>query len=167
MAKPTITQTYLHSILNYDPVSGAFTWRVRKAFRTIIGAKAGRVTKLGYCVILIDRRNYMAHRLAWLYVHGNWPNQKLDHIDRDKQNNAISNLREATQAQNCYNRKRAINSTSGFKGVTYRRSSGKWNAQIGCAGKRFNLGLYDTPEAAHQAYCDAAKHFHGDFYCAG
>jgi hypothetical protein len=117
---PDLTAEYLRQLLSYDPDTGLFRWRVQLGFRGKVGAVAGTTHSKGYRQIRIDGRIYRAHRLAWLYIHGEWPSGGLDHIDGNPANNAIANLRPATQQQNVWSsRKRndntlAIRALAGF-----------------------------------------------------
>jgi hypothetical protein len=105
----------------------------------------------------------MAHRLAWLWVHGRWPGCEIDHINSDGLDNRIQNLREATHAQNQRNQSKRSDNTSGLKGVSWHKRGKKWKAQICHMGKWHALGLYDCSEEAHKAYVAAAHRFHGEF----
>ena len=109
---------------------------------------------------MIDEREYSAHRLAWLYVHGAWPTGQIDHINGDRGDNRISNLRDVTPALNTQNQRRAArsNKSSGLLGVTANR--GRWLAQISIGGKSRNLGRYATPEEAHAVYVAAKRVLH-------
>lgn len=160
-----LTPARLRELLFYDPETGAFSWRrSRQGVRADLAA--GRVNSRGYAQIGIDLRRYAAHRLAWLYVHGRWPDNDLDHINGDRADNRISNLREATEAENTWNRKTPRNNRTGLKGV-YKATAKRWRAQIKVAGERIVLGHFDSPEDAHAAYCVAAmKHF-GEFASSG
>ena len=112
----------------------------------------------GYIVVRVDLVLHQAHRLAWLYVHGSWPVDQIDHINCDPSDNRICNLREATPAQNQANTRSYAK--SGFKGV--RKNFSKWNAYIG--GRTFkHLGSFDTPEEANAAYLTAARARSGEF----
>lgn len=156
-----LTQEYLKSIIHYDAESGVFTWRVYKgpASTRTIGTK----TKGGYTAISIDYKKYYAHRLAWLYMTGEWPENEIDHIDTDKANNKWINLRSATHKQNQANIKRRKDNTTGIKGVYYGKHVAKWIANISHNGKNINLGCYETKEDAAKAYAQAAKHYHGEY----
>ena len=111
----------------------------------------------GYCIIRLDDRLYTAHRLAWLYVHGQWPTHQLDHINGNRQDNRLCNLRPATNAENAQNRTRKSN-TSGFPGV--RKTNSKWTAEIKVNYKPIRLGRFDSPEAAYAAYLEAKRKYH-------
>lgn len=170
-----ITQEQLRERLSYDPDTGVFTWLRRpensrddKRWNTsFAGTIAGRTNGKGYRQIGIGDRRYHAHRLAWLYVHGIWPSDHVDHIDGNKLNNAIANLREATHTQNQYNCGRRRDNASGHKGVCWHRQRCKWQAQIRVNRRHIHLGLYDCPDAAAAAYAAAAKRLHGEFANTG
>ena len=156
-----ITHEHLNSVLSYDGESGLFTWKV--ANRNVsIGDAAGRKDKDGYRIIRINRRDYRAHRLAWFYVHGRWPEHQIDHKNGDPTDNRIANLREATNSQNGFNKPAMRNNKTGMKGVAPGRN-GKFRAQIAVAGKIHHLGHFDTAEAAAKAYAAAALRLHGEF----
>lgn len=104
-----------------------------------------------------------AHRVAWFLHYGRFPNGELDHIDGDKANNRIENLRVATRSQNTAYRGKTKRNTSGFKGVCWHRRDKRWRASIGSKGRRLDLGSFSTPEEAFEAYKAAAVHHHGEF----
>lgn len=161
-----ITAARVRELLNYDPGTGIFTWKVKR--RSVnAGAVAGSLRPDGRWKIEVDRREYKAHRLAWLYVNGEWPPLDLDHEDNDPSNNRIANLRPATGSQNQGNKRKPRSNTSGYKGVSWfkykHKDGGKWHAQIMKAGKRVHLGFFDDPEQAHAAYVEAAQRLQGEF----
>lgn len=163
MTKSTkeLTPERLREVLHYDPDTGVFTWRSGPAQGRVAGwLETGPRT--GYIRIEIDGRAYMAHRLAYLYVTGEWPS-RLDHIDNDKTNNRFANLRIATASQNAANRRKPRNNSSGYKGVSFYKKTGKWVAYIRHNYRHKTLGYFDTPEAAHAAYCAAAQRFFGEY----
>jgi hypothetical protein len=149
-------------VLDYNPETGVFVWKVKMG-RQSAGALAGTVGHTPYIYIRVNRIPKLAHRVAFAWVHGRWPNGQIDHINGDKRDNRICNLREATSQQNMANSKRRSDNTSGFKGVRKARLPGKWWAYIYMNGKDTYLGTYDTPELAHQAYVKAAKIEFGAF----
>lgn len=145
----------LRSIVFYDPETGAFS---RKSDGTSIGfiAKAK-----GYVCLRVLGKKCNAHRLAWLYAHGEWPEGEVDHIDGDKTNNRIVNLRVASRSMNSQNQIRAHNrNTSGLLGVSIDRKRGKWIASIFHNGKKKHLGRFDSPELAHARYLEEKRRIH-------
>lgn len=157
-----ISRKRLRSVLSYDPETGEFVWLKKISKKVVVGKVAGGVNVGGYIVIGIDGQPTYAHRLAWLYMTGKWPKQ-LDHADGDRQNNRFSNLREANHAENIMNAKLFATNVSGFKGVSWHRGAGKWQASIGLGGKSVYLGLHDTPQDAAAAYINAALAAHPEF----
>lgn len=159
-----LTADYLREVLDYDPETGVFRWKQHLSNRRGAGEIAGCVCKRdGYNLVGINGTVYKANRLAWLYVHGEWPPRYVDHINGMTGDDRIANLRLATPAENLWNRGKQKNNTSGYKGVTYHPGTGKWWARINRHGKTYRLGLHKTPEEAHAAYAEAAERLHGDF----
>lgn len=170
-----ITADYLRSRLAYEQTTGVFRWKPRpeltdqhRPWNTkYAGTVAGCVGAAGYIVIRIDGKNYRAHRLAWLHVHGEWPPGFLDHKDCDKLNNRFDNLRPASFADSSRNQRRPRSNTSGLKGVCWNEKSRKWQAGIKVNRRSIHLGLFDDREEAAAAYAAAAKKYHGRFGNAG
>lgn len=160
----TITQEYLKSILDYDHNTGIFKWKIFKCPRASFGKIAGYIKKEGYVEIKIDGVPYKAHRLAFLYING-WLPEEVDHINNDgpKSDNRICNLREATRSQNEFNKPKSKRNTSGYKGVSLKKSTGRWCAKIRFNKNSKHLGYYSTPEEAHEAYKQAALRLHGEY----
>ncbi|MBX9864654.1 MAG: HNH endonuclease [Hyphomicrobium sp.] len=152
----------LREALQYDPQTGEFTSRVRRG-RLTPGARVGSTHRTGYRTIKLCDQLHQAHRLAWLYVHGEWPPGMLDHINGIKTDNRITNLRVATGSQNNVNRKKLSQNTSGARGVTWNKSSGKWQAALKVNGKCRYLGVFENIEAASAAYRAAAVQQYGEF----
>jgi hypothetical protein len=152
-----LTQERLKEILDYNPETGVFVWRVSKG-PCEAGGKAGTVNNNGYVHIKIERKLHQAHRLAWLYTYGCWPDKDIDHINRMKTDNRIENLRDTDK--NDWNRDKHSNNTSGYPGVSWYKRSKKWRAKITVSGKQMHLGLFDTPEAANAAYMAAKEKLH-------
>ena len=161
--KPLITAERLRELLHYDPETGIFRRLAVPTNRVKSCDIAGTPDDKGYLLIKIDLRMYKAHRLAWLYMTGAWPEDKIDHIDLDKANNRFVNLREATDSQNEANKRMLRNNTSGYRGVSWHKRDKKWIAQIWVAGKKRHLGYSDCPAAAHFAYIVAADMAFGEF----
>jgi hypothetical protein len=141
-----LDQARLHELMHYDPATGVFTRRVTTGGRARAGSIAGSTRSDGYRAIKINGRLYKAHRLAWLYATGEWPNVGLDHRDGDPANNRFANLRPASQSQNTQNKKNQSNNSSRFKGVFLDR--GLWRANITVGSKPKFLGYFDTPSQA-------------------
>ena len=154
------TPERLRELLSYDADSGVFTWRVTRTGKARAGTVAGRVTDFGYRQIQIDGRYYSAHRLAFLYMLGRWPHQQVDHRDGRRDNNAWHNLREADQFENMQNRATPRNNSSGYIGVAFVRSKGKYCAMIAAGRRRKNLGWFDTAVQACAAYREAKARLH-------
>ncbi len=155
-----ITRELLHKILDYDPTTGYFTWKVKIASKVVVGTCAGSLHKpSGYIQIKLFGHRYAAHRLAFLYVHG-WLPDFVDHDDGCGSHNWIKNLREATQSQNMCNSK--AKGSNKFKGV-FQIPNGRWRAHIHFNGKGKHLGYFDTAEEAHEFRCLAADMIHGEF----
>jgi len=142
-----ITQKRLKELLHYAPETGVFTWQINHP-RAKQGSAAGAKDNYGYIVIRLDTVLYKAHRLAWLYTYGEWPDKGLDHINQIKNDNRIENLRLANQSMNMHNVSARCNSKSGISGVTWRADRKKWNARIKVGYKNFNLGLFEDISAA-------------------
>lgn len=159
--KPPVTAERLRELLHYDPETGTFRWKVRQGTQRAPGEIAGGVNQKGYGRISIDGRAHQSHRLAWLYVYGEWPALTIDHINRVTVDNRIANLRLATISQNGAN-SIGRKGRNPFKGVTLTKEN-KWHAQIGKDGRRFHLGTFSTPEEAHEAYACAAVDLFGEF----
>jgi hypothetical protein len=162
MAKADLTAARLRDIIKYDPETGAFTWLVSIGHRCKPGQSAGHIGNVGgYLLIGIERKTYTAHRLAWLYVHGEWPKQHIDHINGVRLDNRIANLRDVPNSINCQNRHTAMpSSTHGYLGATYNKRVGVWAATITANGKTYSLGCHKSGEAAHQAYLEAKRRLH-------
>lgn len=146
-----ITAEELRRLLDYDPETGVFIWKELPEFSTaaVVGGKAGCAWATGYRIVVLMSKRYLAHRLAWLYVYGKWPTKQLDHINRDKSDNRITNLREATTRENQLNTPAG---KSGVKGVAWHTQHQKWSTQIWVKGRRVFLGLYNN-------VADAAAHY--------
>ena len=156
-------QKTLRELLDYDPDTGVFLWKISRSNRVKVGDVAGRTNNTGYKDISIDSRRYLQHRLAWLYETGAWPVAEIDHINGQKGDNRLANLREATRSENLYNRKKPPRNTSGLKGVCWRADRKKWFAQLRVNGNQINIGCYDTREEAYSAYLTVANQYHREF----
>jgi hypothetical protein len=166
MADQIISQEYLKSIFDYK--DGNLIWK-NKTFDSIGRSKshlngqiAGTLDNRGYFRVKIDNKNYLIHRLIFMWHYGFFPIQ-VDHIDGNPLNNSIENLRKATNAENCRNSKLSVNNKSGVKGVSWHKASKKWMAHLQTTEKRHFIGYFDEIEKAKIAIIDARNKFHGEF----
>lgn len=157
-----LTQEELKRQLSYDPGTGRFTWMIRKQ-KVAIGSQAGKTRPNGYREIRINLISYFEHRLAWLYMTGEWPAADIDHINRNPSDNRIENLREASRSENLRNVGPLASSSTRVRGVDFHKASSKFRARIRVSGKRIELGIFATLEEAKSAYQVAAKNLHGEF----
>ncbi|WP_217901293.1 HNH endonuclease signature motif containing protein [Rhodoferax sp. TH121] len=160
--KTELTAERLRELLHYDPETGVFTWaKARKGQKAPAGSVAGYLEKDGHWGICVVGRHYRAHRLAWLYVHGSWPANEIDHRNGIKTDNRITNLRDATRTVNAENLRQAkSNNSCGLLGVYLHKSSGLWHARIKVGGKVTSLKYHGTKEAAHEVYIRAKRELH-------
>lgn len=159
-----LSVTTLREKLHYDPVTGIFRWRQSPTISVPSGAVAGSLSKQGgHYVIGIGRKTYLAHRLAWLYVHGEWPNGILDHINRDRTDNRIENLRLITKAGNSINRDAPANSKTGRPGVSWSTSRSKWRAYITVNNRQKHLGHFSNFWEACEARANGEVEHFGEF----
>lgn len=157
-----LTAEKLRDVLEYNSKTGKFKWRVKRQ-GVKLDKSAGVVNGAGYEQIQIDGKRYLSHRLAWLYSYGEWPKGILDHVNRDRSDNRIENIREATRSENSVNAKVRSNNRIGLKGVSFNKQRNKFMAKIKHNGKIHFLGLFNSAKQAHQAYCIAARKFYGEF----
>lgn len=162
MSRKILTQEILKKYVLYNKNTGIFFWLKPGNLRAKVGQIAGKETT-GYISIYIDKISYPVHRLAWLYVHGSLPEKCIDHINGDKKDNRICNLRLATPQQNAFNKGKKSNNTSGYKGVYLNKRRNMWVAQARINKKNFYLGAFKTPEEASVAYRKFSKKNHGEF----
>lgn len=167
--------SHLRECLAYNAETGELTWlrrplshfksdRYFRAWNSLhAGKPAGVPMTDGRIVINLGKQKWLAHRVAWAIQTGSWPALVIDHIDRDHANNAFTNLRECTLQQNQFNRAANKASTTGAKGVSFDRRTGRYLAKITLRGRTINLGRFDTVEQASSAYLVAANKHHGEF----
>lgn len=179
MTQPHLDQEMLKSILHYDRETGDFTWLRRdrsffkteqrwKAWNTRYAGKAAGYKwspdgKTTYRVIRIFDWPFAAHRLAFLYENGKWPNDVVDHADRDGLNNSWGNLREATRSENAANTGAMRSNAIGVRGVSAVPKTNRYRANMRINGRQTSLGHFDTIEAASAAYRCVARILHGEF----
>ena len=153
---PLPSQERLKEVLNYDPDTGVFTWKVSTSHSVKAGSVAGSTDRDGYIQIRLDRVYYRAHRLAWLHYYGEDPGDlEIDHIEHNRSDNRISKLRLATASQNQRN--------GSWQGIGWHDAKSKWRARIKVSGKSIFLGWFDCPLLARLAYLDARKQYFGEF----
>jgi len=158
MATVDLTAQRLRELLHYNSETGLFTWRGNRTGFALAGTVAGTKSG-GYICIQVDGTLYRAHRLAWLYVNECWPEFVIDHINGDKTDNRLCNLRDVDETTNAHNRKRAHkNSSSGALGVS--RIGNRWRALIRVNGKRIHIGCFGSIDEASAAYFEAKAVLH-------
>lgn len=167
-ARNDLTAEYVRNAIDYDPKTGNFTRRKRSDRNKLWNGRyadkpAGFIDEDGYVYLSIDNRNYAGSRLAWLWMTGKWPEYEIDHRDADPSNNRWVNLRVATSQQNKRNEPRRSSNTSGYKGVCKHTNCDRWVAQIRDGITVRYIGLFRTPEEAHEAWKKAARELHGEF----
>jgi hypothetical protein len=147
--------------MSYDKDTGLFTRR--KGVRGgLLGGKVGYKKPNGYIGICIDYERYLAHRLAWFYVHKEWPKNQIDHINGVRDDNRMENLRDATHAENQHHRfgPQRNNKSSKYLGVRFFKQTNRWTAVITVRNKGIRLGYFGTEEEAYAAYLKAKKKYH-------
>ena len=155
-----ITAEVLRELLDYNSSTGVFTWRKDRNWRVKSGDVAGTVGAKGYRYINIAGMPTLAHRLAWMHVHGCWPVDQIDHINGVRDDNRLSNLRECDGRENQQNMAARNRKTGKLIGTSWHKAAKKWSAQIGADGCTQYLGLFDTEEEAHEEYLKAKVRLH-------
>lgn len=163
MAKKPLSRDRLCELLEYDPETGLFRWLESRG-RVSAGHIAGSLKNdSGYIFIRVDEEMYRAHRLVWLYVHGRFPPEDMDHINGDRADNRLSNLREATRSQNLANSKKRVTAMGIYKGAHFDKRRNKWSSRFAENGKLRFLGYFETPEEANARYMVEARRVFGEF----
>ena len=156
------THDRVRELLDYNPETGVFTWRVQTSSRALVGDVAGW-PDVDHWRVQVDRHPCKAHQLAWFWVTGAWPEHEIDHIDGNRLNNAFANLRDVPGVVNQRNQVAPrVTNTSGARGVRRGRRGNGWQARIGVDGKTRYLGQFATPEEASAAYWAAKAELHGE-----
>lgn len=159
MPKPIVTLARVTQLLEYNPDTGIFKWIATTSNRIQVGDVAGSPHASGHISIGIDGRLYLAHRLAWLIMTGDWPSKKIDHKNVIPNDNRFDNLRDVTQAHNLQNQKKAHKDCeSGLLGAY--KAGNSWKLEIYTNGKKLYLGTFPTAELAHEAYVAAKRSLH-------
>jgi hypothetical protein len=147
-------------LFDYFPDTGEIRRKVSMG-RSRMGSLAGSKNSDGYLQIKVFYRTYKIHRLAWLMFYGKWPDGEIDHINGDRTDNRIVNLRDVPKSVNQQNQmKPQVTNTSGYLGVSWHKKDCKWRVSIRVSGKPKHLGFFATPEEAHAAYVKAKRQFH-------
>ena len=156
----TLTAERVRELFEYDSDSGVLSWKVAVG-KAKTGKQAGCLVPDGYVKVGISGCIYAIHRVIWLYVHGHWPRHDIDHLNGDRADNRLANLRDVTRSVNSQNLKRArVTSKSGLLGVSRHKGRKTFQAQIKTSGRSRHIGSYSTPEEAHSAYLDAKREEH-------
>ena len=148
----TLTQQQIQTALCYDSDTGVFTWKKPTSNRVRVGDVATCLNSHGYLRIGLFGKRYLAHRLAWFYIHGVWPTHEIDHINRNRTDNRIANLRESTREENALNVGARLTNSSGIKGVSWDKVCKRWRVQLRIKGKQTYVGVFKTKEEAAIAY---------------
>lgn len=157
-----VNVSVVREFLSYDPETGVFHWIKNTGYLNKVGRTAGCSTSMGYVQIGLRGNRLLGHRLAWLFMTGDWPKHEVDHIDGNRSNTRWSNLRAADRQQNARNVAIHSDNKSGLKGVSLTRGF-KWTAQICIDGRQTNLGRFVSKEEASVAYQQAARRYYGEF----
>lgn len=152
-----INQELLQELLEYCPLTGVLRWKVHRGGTARKGTIAGAIDHEGYRLVSIYNKTYKAHRLIWMYVYGKWPDNVIDHIDRNPDNNTLSNLRDCSHSDNSHNTLRKPKGKSKYQGVYLDHKSGKPTASFRLNGVPKYLGSFGTEEEAYKAYLSAKR----------
>jgi len=155
----TLTQEQAKSLFNYK--DGVLYWK-QNVGKIKAGTKAGSILNSGYCSIVFNGTRYQAHRLVYLLHHGYLP-EYIDHIDGNRLNNLIANLRPATKSQNALNKRFDAKNTSGFRNVYWHKGYKKWRVSLMVGRKTVHIGSFDDLELAGLVAAEARKKYHGEF----
>ena len=158
-----ITAERVRALFIYDGRKGSFRRRLTRSPRARAGMVVGTRTRQGYLSVHVDGKNYLIHRLVWLYIYGEWPEKFIDHVNGRKADNRLRNLRLATREENNRNCGIRSHNKTGYKGVTWLAKPKKWMAQIRVDRKQIFLGNFDCPKKAHSAYAAASVKYHGEY----
>jgi len=159
----SLSQERLKQLMVYDPLTGIFTRRIQAGSRGLAGDVAGTVETNGYVRISVDSRPYRAHRLAFLYMTGMWPEKDVDHRFGDTSDTTFASLREATKSENLQNSKKRVDNSSGTKGVSFRKDRGMFSVRMKVGNVYKSFGCYKELELAELVATEARELYHGSF----
>jgi len=165
---PRPSAQIIKEFFDYDPISGALRWKFRDYVRPSWNTKyagnvVGSLCRNGYLKLGLKGKNYLVHVIIWAWMTGEWPSVDIDHKDTNRSNNSWSNLRLATRSQNMANMRNSGRNTSGYKGVFFKKQTGRYRASIVFQRKEIHLGYFDTPEEAHAVYKIKQRQLFGEF----
>jgi hypothetical protein len=144
--------TNFHDLFSYDKTTGLFVWKTSRG-NVRKGQIAGSETSKGYLSVRVNKKPLQLHRLAWFFVHGVWPNFDIDHINQNKKDNRIANLRDVDRATNLQNQSMPqCNNKSNRRGVHWDKNKNKWVAQLSVNGKKKHIGYFDDADEAYKSY---------------
>lgn len=152
--RPSLTAERLRELLRYNPETGEFSRKVHLSNRSRASQTVGNKHSQGYIIICVDGKPHRAHRLAWLYVYGEWPKEQIDHINGDRSDNRIANLRNVTALENKRHRTRP-RKPGRMLGTALHKATGRWSSQMTVNYKKIHLGYFSTETEAHLAYVAA------------
>lgn len=158
-----VSREWLKEIFDYVPSTGVFFWKTKVSKKVNVGSVAGAKSGNGYIFLTAHNITLLAHRAAWLFVYGEDPDGEIDHINGDRSDNRIDNLRVATSSDNGCNKKLLPSNKSGYRGVSWNKEKRKWQARIQKNRKVHILGYFDDIEKARMAYLEASVRIHGEF----
>ena len=158
-----ITHDRLLELVTYDSDTGIFYFNSTRGGNHK-GDVAGSLHSLGYIFLMLDRVTYTAHRLAWFYCFEEWPEKFIDHIDRNKSNNKLDNLREASREENGLNTSIRKDNKTGYKGVSFNKSRNTYIARMTVKGIKMYLGAFKTAKEAAEVIENKSRELHGEFY---
>jgi outer membrane protein assembly factor BamB len=147
--------------LSYDVNTGLLSWRINVSKNVKAGAKAGHIRKDGYSRLCVDRQFFLAHRVAWMLHYGSWPTSEIDHLNGERHDNRIANLRDVSKSINLQNQRKATSKNmTGFLGVSWHARTKCYAARININGTEKHLGYFKTAEKAHEAYLSKKRMVH-------
>lgn len=158
-----VTVDRLRELTHYDPETGAFTWRKSKGAAMAGSPVGGKHRVKGYGEACIDGMYFQTHRLVWFYANGRWPIGQIDHINGQRDDNRLHNLRDVSQSENQQNRTHSNRGKKYSDLIGAYWSTNGWFSTILIAGKQVYLGRFETDQQAHEAYIRAKRTHHNGY----